>query len=317
MGRPSPVFFPGKGCMTARPFFVVGPTATGKSEIAAAVAELCGGEIVSADAFQVYAGLDLLTAKPDEGTLHLVPHHLIGICRLTDDMNAEIFRRAASAAITEIHSRSKRAFVVGGTGMYVQALTHGLSPLPQANEKLRERLDQCSEGELFVRLRRLDPETAAVIDRKNKRRLVRAVEICVLTGRPASAQRQRVQPTNRPAGVFLFRDRKELNERINARVESMFAAGVVEEVRAAGEVGATAKQTLGWRQIRELIAGRISRGECIAAIQQATRRYAKRQLTWFQRQTNFEPLNLSCTGSSEAIEWIARKARLSFAQNDV
>ena len=300
----------------AQPFYVVGPTAVGKSEIAAAVAERCGGEVVSADAFQVYAGLDLLTAKPGENVLRLAPHHLLGICRLNEEMNAETFRRAALAAIAEIHLRGRRAFVVGGTGMYVQALTHGLSPLPRASAELRARLDQCSAGELFVRLRQLDPATADMIDRQNKRRLLRAVEICLLSGRSVSAQRQRVEPARPPAGVFLFRERAELYERINARVEAMFVQGVVEEVRAAGEVGATAEQTLGLRQIRELLAGRISEAECIASIQQATRRYAKRQLTWFQRQTSFEPLNLSHTGSSEAIEWIARKARLSFAQND-
>jgi tRNA dimethylallyltransferase len=117
-------------------------------------------------------------------------------------------------------------------------------------------------------------------------------------------------------GVFLFRDREDLYARIDSRVEAMFSDGVVEEVRAAGEIGATAGQTLGLRQIRDLLAGRISELKCIASIQQATRRYAKRQLTWFRRQTSFEPLNLSHTGSSEAIEWIARKARLSFAHND-
>ncbi|MEO5720725.1 MAG: tRNA (adenosine(37)-N6)-dimethylallyltransferase MiaA [Chthoniobacterales bacterium] len=302
--------------MTSDAFYIVGPTATGKSEIAAQVAQRCDGEIVSADAFQVYAGLDVLTAKPDAATRGAVPHYLIGTCRLNDEMNAEKFRRAALAAIAEIHQRRKPAFVVGGTGMYVQALTHGLSPLPRANARLRERLDQLSENELFVRLRPLDPETAVVIDRRNKRRLVRALEVCLLSGRPVSAQRQRAAPTRNPAGVFLFRDRVDLYERINARVEAMFSEGVVEEVRAARAMGPTAEQTLGLRQIRDLLAGRISQQDCVASIQQATRRYAKRQLTWFQRQTSFEPLNFSHIGSSEAIDSIARKARLSFAQKN-
>ncbi len=295
-------------------FYLVGPTASGKSEIAAEVARLLGGEIVGADAFQLYAGLDLLTAKPQPSLRRAVKHHLIGAIPIRETMDAERYRSAALAALGEIHARGRPAFVVGGSGMYIQALTHGLSLLPAANAALRARLEHCSEGELLVRLRGLDAKTAETIDARNKRRLIRAVEICLLSQRPVSELRQRTAPISRAPGVFLFRDRDDLYQRINERVLTMFAEGVVEEVRAVKNESATAAQTLGLAQIRELIAGRISEAECIAAIQQATRRYAKRQLTWFQRQTNFEPLNLSRTGSSEAVEWIARKARLSFAQ---
>ncbi|MGI9087184.1 MAG: tRNA (adenosine(37)-N6)-dimethylallyltransferase MiaA [Chthoniobacterales bacterium] len=299
------------------PFYIVGATATGKSEIAAAVAQNCDGEIVSADAFQIYAGLDLLTAKPPEELRGLVRHHLIGSVDPAVEMNAAEFRRLALAAIAKIHARGKHAFVVGGSGMYLKALTHGLSPLPAASESLRTQLNQLSEGELLVRLRAVDPVTARAIDAQNKRRLVRAVEICQLTGRPASAQRLREESIPAPAGVFVFRERDDLYARINARVQSIFAQGVADEVRAAAEQGTTAAQTLGLRQIRELLAGKISEPECIAQLQQATRHYAKRQLTWFQRQTNFEPLNLSHHGSSDAIEWISRKARLSFTTPNV
>ena len=297
-------------------FYIVGPTATGKSEIGAAVARECSGEIISADAFQIYAGLDLLTGKPGANLLRPVRHHLLSAIDPSVEMNAEEFRHRALRAIREIHARGRQAFVVGGSGMYVQALTDGLSRLPPASVRLRAQLEQFSEGELFVRLKRLDRQTAHAIDRRNKRRLVRAVEICFLSGRPASTQRRRAQPARAPAGVFLFRDRADLYERINARVELMFAYGGIEEVRAVGELGATARKTLGLEQIRALLQGNISEAECIASIQQATRRYAKRQLTWFQRQSNFEPLNLSLHGSSEAIEWITRKARLSFTPQD-
>ena len=298
-------------------FFIVGPTAVGKSQIAVDVARRCGGEVVSADAFQIYQGLDSLTAKPEREVLEKVPHHLIGTVPLTEEMNAEQFRVAARDAIAGIRARRKPALVVGGSGMYVQALTDGLSALPPADPELRQRLNHLSEGELFVRLRQRDPQTADLIDARNKRRLVRAVEICLLTGRPASVQRKRDLSAERPHGVLLVRDREELYDRINARVEMMFASGVIEEVREAQEVSPTAAKTIGLRQVEDLIAGRLSEAKCKAAIQQATRRYAKRQLTWFQHQTNFEPLNLSHHGSSEAIEWIARKARLSFAQQDV
>ena len=121
-------------------FFIVGPTATGKSEIAAEVARRCGGEIVSADAFQIYAGLDLLTAKPEARLLRMAPHHLIGTVDPMEEMDAQQFRLRALAAIGEIHARGKPAFVVGGSGMYVKALTHGLSPLPPNSGALRERL---------------------------------------------------------------------------------------------------------------------------------------------------------------------------------
>jgi tRNA dimethylallyltransferase len=303
--------------MTPGTFYVVGPTASGKSEIAAAVGRECDAEIVSADAFQIYRGLDLLTAKPDAKLLRTVRHHLISEVEPDVAMNAEEFRQRALAAIADIHARGKHAFVVGGSGMYVQALTDGLSALPPTNAAMRAQLDQLTEGELFVRLNRIDPEAARTIDRHNKRRLIRAVEICLVTGRPVSAQRRRERNAAPPSGVFVFRDREDLYQRINARVEWMFAAGVVDEVRAATERAPTAGSTLGLREIRDLIAGKISEAECIAAIQQATRRYAKRQLTWFRHKTTFEPLNLSLHGFDEAIEWISRRARLSLAPQNV
>ncbi|MDQ6765366.1 MAG: hypothetical protein M3Z22_04610, partial [Verrucomicrobiota bacterium] len=234
-----------------------------------------------------------------------------------EEMNAEKFRAAAVRAMKDISARGKSVFVVGGSGLYVKALTHGFSPLPPASGDLRERLDQLIEDELFVRLGKLDPVIARTIDARNKRRLIRAVEICLLTGRPASAQRNPSREPQIAAGVILSRNREDLYSRINARVEVMFREGVVQEVAALRDIGPTAAKTIGLAAIRRVIAGEISEAACIAQIQQATRRYAKRQLTWFQRQTNFEPLNLSLHGTDEAIELIARKARLSFAQKDV
>ncbi|MBA3883939.1 MAG: tRNA (adenosine(37)-N6)-dimethylallyltransferase MiaA [Chthoniobacterales bacterium] len=296
-------------------FFIVGPTAVGKSEVAAEVARICDGEVVSADAFQIYAGLSLLTAKPDNTTIAKVPHHLIGTVPLSEPMNAERFRVAANSAIEGTHARGKCAFVVGGSGMYVQALTNGLSPLPEADRGLRREFEQRTTAELLALLREKDPETAARIHAKNRHRIVRVLEICLLTGLRTSELRRRIPPAQEPAGVLLFRERAELYDRINERVLRMFEHGAVDEVRAVGETSATAAKALGLSHIRELLAGGISDAECVAQIQQASRRYAKRQLTWFQRQTNFEPLNLSLHGSSEAIEMIARKARLSFVQN--
>ena len=298
-----------------RTFFIVGPTATGKSELSADVAREIGAEIVSADAFQVYRGLDLLTAKPDASTLAKAPHHLIGTTPLHEEMNAEKYRRAASRAIEEIHSRGKLAIVVGGSGLYTKALTHGLAPMPESDPKLRERLNAMSLDELHTRLAELDPEAAQKIDLKNRRRVVRALEICLLVGKSASevvtgvadpGKSVKPRPRSAPAatGVFVFHDREELYARINQRVEAMFENGVIEEVQTAGKVSSTASQMIGFREIHELLDGPADAGsisQCIAAIQQATRRYAKRQLTWFRRQTNFSPLNLSLLTHNEAM----------------
>jgi tRNA dimethylallyltransferase len=300
-----------------RTFFIVGPTSSGKSDLAAGVASEIGAEIVSADAFQIYRGLDLLTAKPDASTLAKAPHHLIGTTPLREEMNAEKYRRAASRAIEEIQSRDKLAIVVGGSGLYIKALTHGLAPVPKSDPKLREKLNAMSLDELRSQLAELDPEVTQNIDMKNRRRMVRALEICLISGKPASAQREQwavaegvdlgnhasVQPrsTHAATGVFVFREREELYARINRRVEAMFENGVIEQVRATGKVSVTASQMIGFREIRQLLDGKMSISQCVAAIQQATRRYAKRQLTWFRRQTNFSPLNLSLLTHNEAM----------------
>jgi tRNA dimethylallyltransferase len=300
-----------------RVFFIVGPTATGKSELAADVAEKCDGEIVSADAFQIYRGLDMLTAKPGARLLAKAPHHLIGIVPATSEMNAEKFRVAALRAINEIHDRGNMAIVAGGSGLYIKAITHGLAPLPRADTRLREELHQLSLEQLNERLNKVDLQSAKTIDKKNKRRVIRALEICLLTGRPASAQRAEWNSAEQMhGGVFVFYERANLYWRVDRRVEEMFRRGVVEEVRTLGKLSATAEKTLGLAQIRQLLAGEITRAECISAIQQATRRYAKRQLTWFRRQLIFEPLDLSLLNDhNSAVDLILQKVSFA-AAND-
>lgn len=319
-----------------RAFFIVGPTATGKSDLAADLACELRAEVVSADAFQIYRGLDLLSAKPNAATFAKAPHHLIGTIPLSEEMNVEKFRRAASRALDKINSRGKLAIIVGGSGLYIKALTHGLASLPSADPNLRAKLNAMSLDSLCSQLAELDPEATRNIDIKNRRRIVRAIEICLLTGKPASEVvaegvdlgiLESIRPRSAPAvtrpeatipatGIFVFRDREELYERINQRVENMFKCGVIEEVRAAGVTSATASQMIGLREIRELLAGKRSLPQCIADIQQSTRRYAKRQLTWFRRQTNFLPLNLSFLTHNEAVKRISLRMLSEAATGD-
>ncbi len=295
---------------------MVGPTATGKSALAVDVALATGGEIVSADAFQIYQGLDLLTAKPEAHLTEQVPHHLLGTTSAREEMNAAIFRGQAKEAIAVIQKRKKRALLVGGSGLYIKALTHGLSVLPPVDVELRRQLNELSTEELGTRLAELDAVTADNIDLKNRRRVARALEICLQTGRPAAPQRKTWpgqsdgEADSSLKGVFVFRDKDDLYERINQRVERMFAEGVVEEVRNLGEISLRAGKALGLTQIRLHLEGRLTRAECVAALQQSTRRYAKRQLTWFRHQTNFEPLNLSLLSHVEAVAWIAGRITL-------
>ena len=293
-------------------FFIVGPTASGKSEVAAEVAVRCGAEIVSADAFQIYRGLPILTAQPDASALRNVPHHLIGSVPATEEMSAEKFRGLAVAAIEEINQRGKLALVVGGSGLYLKALTHGLAPLPEVDARLRAELNALSLDELNAHLAAVDPSGAEKIDRQNKRRVVRALEIFAQTNTPASAQRLEWRTESPDArGVFVFRDRPELYARIDRRVAQMFRDGVTDEVARIGALSKTAEKTLGLDQIRQLLEGKISEADCLAEIQQATRRFAKRQLTWFRRQPNFEPLNLTLLKDhAAAVDWILQKVSL-------
>jgi len=212
-------------------------------------------------------------------------------------------------------------------------LMGGLDQTPAPDPELRKELEKLSVDELRSRLTALDPEARKNVDMKNRRRVVRALEIALVSGRSLSEQRahwmesgneenpsagSRCHKSRRSliggnqlchcSGVFVFRDREELYQRINQRVERMLGEGAIEEVRNGGELSRTAGQMIGVKEIRDYLGGRISLAECAARIQQATRRYAKRQLTWFRNQTNFESLNLSLLNHNEAVEWVLRQA---------
>ena len=297
------------------PFFLVGPTAVGKTALAIELAEQFDAEIVNADAFQVYRGLDVLTAKPDAEAQRRVRHHVLSQISLFETMSAASFRELARAALSDVHSRKKNAIVVGGSGLYLKAITHGFDQVPPPDPKLREELNRLPQKELAERLQKLSPELAARTDLKNPRRVIRAIEIAASVIPSRIVARDAVcEPRSAPAatatnGVLLLRDRDDLYQRINERVNAMFRDGVEEEVRALQDIGQTAASALGLKEIRALIAGQISREECIAKIQQATRRYAKRQLTWFRHQTTFSQLNLTPFSHREAVHAITQMFR--------
>jgi tRNA dimethylallyltransferase len=239
-----------------------------------------------------------------------VPHHLVGVIPLMQSFDVAQYLRLAQERIDAIRGRGRIPIVAGGTGLYLRALTHGLADLPSGDPTLRAQLELQSTGELVRQLAELDPVAHEQVDLQNRRRVVRALEVCMLTGRPFSSFRgQWDAPSVKATGVVLNRPREELHARINQRTEAMFAAGVVDEVRATGEIGPTACQTLGWREINALLTGAMSQAECVQAIQQTTRQYAKRQLTWFRREPHLEWVEIASTDiSSSLIDDVVRRA---------
>lgn len=263
-----------------------GPTASGKSGLALEVAERFGGEIVGADAFQIYRGLPILTAQPSRGELERVPHHMIGEFGLGEAMDVTRYVAAVRKKIAEIRERGRRPILVGGTGLYIRSVLFGLAEgLPEADPVLRAELSLLSCEALGERLRELDPKAAAEVDMSNPRRLIRAVEVCLKTGRPFSGFRHSTTWEGSPIGVWLQRPRSELHERIRVRTGQMFEEGVVEEVRSAlPKVGPTASQVLGLGAIRSFLEGAFGLEEAVEGICTATRQYAKRQETWFRKE---------------------------------
>lgn len=282
-------------------FIIAGPTAVGKSAFAVEFAERCNGEILNADAFQIYAGLPLLTAKPEPELLARVAHHLIGVVPLQEEFDVASYARVATAAIAEVTARKRVPVVVGGSGLYLRALSGGLAEgLPAPDPALRDELSALPLPEALGRLQRLDPEGVARIDQLNRRRVVRALEVCILGGRPFSSFRS--EPRRDIRGVVLLRDKEELHQRINSRVEDMFSAGVVAEVATAGAVSRTASQAIGLRPCLAVHTGAMDRVAAMAEIKQMTRQYAKRQLTWFRREEHLRPIELTRIRMESAVD---------------
>jgi tRNA dimethylallyltransferase len=275
------------------PIIVAGPTGVGKTPFAVDLANRLDGEIIGADAYQVYCGLETLTGQPTRETLSAVPHHLIGFLPPTEVFDAARFVTLARERISEVLSRGRVPIVTGGCGLYIKALTHGLVDAPPANPALRSKLASLSPRQLQESLAKIDP--AARIDFQNPRRVVRALEISILTGRPASEIRRAWEGKDALGfrGVLLVRERTEIQARIAENVRTMFERGVVAEVGKIHAIGATAATAIGFSEIQALRRGEITEDECIAAVTLSTRRYAKRQLTWFRNQFRFQIIDLT------------------------
>ncbi len=274
---------------------IVGPTATGKSALAIALAERHGGEVVACDSTAVYRGIDIGTDKVPLSEQGGIPHHLVDMVDVTETYSAARYAVDAAAAIRDIHARGKVPILAGGTGFYYRALVRGLFPGPARDEALRARLNAIAAGRgvesLHRCLARVDAKSAARIMPRDQQRLVRALEVYVLTGRPLSAHfAETASPlagwTIRTVGLNV--DREVLRARVTARVEQQFARGVVDEVRALLAAGvpadAHAFSGLVYRQIIEMLQGVRNDADTRALIVQENMRYAKRQLTWFRHE---------------------------------
>jgi tRNA dimethylallyltransferase len=277
--------------------YVCGATAVGKTSHALALACEIGGEIVNGDAFQLFRGIEILSAAPSAEEKSAAPHHLFGVLDPEESCDAGRYAEMAGKVISEINARGNTAVVVGGSGLYLKFLTHGASPLPRGDKALRAELDARPLEELLAELEKLDPAEASQVDRHNPRYVSRALEICLLSGKRVSEMRDSWAEKTREIestlnGVWLIRSREVLHRRIALRTEKMLAEGAVEEVAALGGVSGSWEKAIGVKEIRRLLAGEISRAECAELITAATRQYAKRQETWFRREKWLRRLEL-------------------------
>jgi tRNA dimethylallyltransferase len=272
---------------------IVGPTAVGKTEIALRLTEKLGGEIVSADSRLFYRGMDIGTAKPAPEELARVPHHLVDVAEVDESWSLAGFQRAARQAVEEIHSRGRLPLLVGGTGQYVWSVIQAWEiPAQTADNRLRAALERWAaeigpQG-LHQRLALLDPQAGTFVDAPNVRRTIRALEVIFLTGRRFSEQRQRTQSPYSLLMIGLKRPRPELYARVDQRIEAMFAAGLVEEVRGLLEKGFSPKlptlSAIGYREVAAYLRGRMTMEEAVRQMKRLTRRYIRQQSNWFSEK---------------------------------
>ena len=291
---------------------LVGPTAVGKTEIAIQLAQHLNAEIVSLDSRQIYREMDIGTAKPTPDQRGAVPHHLIDCVAVDQPFSVAEYQRLADTAIEEIRERGKRTMAVGGAGLYFRGLIDGLFDGPGADAEIRAKLQREAEEHgnvaLHERLRRCDPETADRVHPNNRVKVIRALEVYELTGRPISALQQqwKMDKPRYPFRAFgLNMPREALYRRIEDRVDQMVQAGLIEEVQGLLDQGyprnCVAMQSFGYKELIDHLDGERTLDEAIALLKQNTRRFAKRQLTWFCSDSRIEWLDISRFSSIEEI----------------
>jgi tRNA dimethylallyltransferase len=274
---------------------IVGPTGAGKTRLAMQLAEHMGGEVVSADSQQVYAGMDIGTGKVTPEERARVPHHVVDVVRPDEDMTAQRFVELADRAIADAAARGKHVIVCGGTGLYVRALLLGLFAGPPASPELRAELTEVARRDgvaaLHAELARVDPASAAKIDRNDEKRIVRAVEVYRLTGEPMSAHQARHDHRSTPRRyqarlVGLAPERDALYRAIDQRVEAMIEAGLEREVATLRALGylppLRSQQAIGYAELHDAADGRVTRARAIELIKRNSRHYARRQLSWYR-----------------------------------
>ncbi len=297
-------------------WILTGPTASGKSQVALRVARSIGAEIISADSMQVYCGMDIGTAKPSRKARAEVPHHLIDVVEPSESYSVGRFLHDALEAVSDVERRGKRHLIVGGTGLYIKALREGLFSGPEADWALREELMAVAEerGSAYLHgvLREADPESAKRIHVKDLRRIVRALEVYRKTGRAISLLQQEWGSDGGDSVlIILHRSKEDLHRRIEERVDKMFEQGLVEEVekllsRPKGSLGKQAREALGYKEVIEYLDGKLSADGMRDKIKQNTRRFAKRQMTWFR---SFSRTNWVAINEGDDMESVSRRVQ--------
>ncbi len=291
---------------------ITGPTASGKTALGVALAQRLGGEVVSADSMQIYCGMDIGTAKPTPEEMQGVPHHMIDIADPAENYSVSRYAAEAAACVDDILARGKLPIVVGGTGLYIDSLIAGRTFADGTadtalRQELNERYDEIGGEGLLGELRKVDPERAQKLHAADKKRIVRAMEVYILTGKTITqhdAETRARPPRYDAARIALdFTERADLYARIDRRVDAMVEAGLFDEVRALLASGVpgdcTAMQAIGYKEIAAALRGECSREDAVETVKRESCRYAKRQLTWFRR--------------NPAIHWIRREEDQDFS----
>jgi tRNA dimethylallyltransferase len=277
-----------------RTIIICGATATGKSDLAVALAQEIGAEIVNADSMQVYQGMDIGTAKLSHAERGGITHHLLDVLTVKQDSTVAWYQELARKTIDEIHSRGRDAIIVGGTGLYIKAIVDDLN-FPDTDPVIRSRLEleaiEQGADALFQRLEKLDPAAALAIDRANTRRIIRALEVIEITGQPFTANLPREESSRYPAAFHfgLSQDRESLDIRVSNRVDSMWESGLITEVETlVGQglrEGVTAQKALGYAQVLQMLDGVLTSDQAREETKRVTRQYIRRQDTWFSRDS--------------------------------